>query len=69
VIQDVERIVRAAGIDVGGIEYIIDDRDGHIYYYDINALSNFVADAPKVVGFNPVENLADFLQDEVLRAG
>jgi hypothetical protein len=61
--------VRAAGIDVGGIEYIIDDRDGHIYYYDINALSNFVADARKVVGFNPVENLADFLQDEVLRAG
>jgi hypothetical protein len=69
VIQDIERIVRAAGIDVGGIEYIIDDRDGHIYYYDINALSNFVADAPRVVGFNPVENLADFLEGEVLRAG
>jgi hypothetical protein len=68
VIQDIERIVRAAGIDVGGIEYIIDDRDGQIYYYDINALSNFVADAPRVVGFNPVENLADFLEDEVLRA-
>jgi hypothetical protein len=30
-------------------------------------LSNFVADAPRVVGFNPVENLADFLQDEVRR--
>ena len=29
-------------IDVGGIEYIIDDRDGRLYYYDINALSNFV---------------------------
>src|ERR1700730_14174865 len=69
VIQDIERIVRAAGIDVGGIEYIIDDRDGHIYYYDVNALSNFVADAPRVIGFNPVENLADFLQDEVRRAG
>ena len=68
VTQDIERIVRAAGIDVGGIEYIIDDRDGNIYYYDINALSNFVADAPRVIGFNPVENLADFLQDEVRRA-
>src|SRR5271167_226693 len=68
VIQDIERIVQAAGIDVGGIEYLIDDRDGHLYYYDINALSNFVADAPRVVGFNPVENLADYLQDEVLRA-
>jgi hypothetical protein len=69
VIQDIERIVIAAGIDVGGIEYLIDDRDGQIYYYDINALSNFVADAPRVVGFNPVENLADFLQNEVQRAG
>jgi glutathione synthase/RimK-type ligase-like ATP-grasp enzyme len=68
VIQDIERIVRAAGIDVGGIEYIVDDRDGQLYYYDINALSNFVADAPRVIGFNPVENLADFLEDEVRRA-
>ena len=59
---------QAAGIDVGGIEYIIDDRDGQIYFYDINALSNFVADAPHVIGFDPVENLADFLEEEVRRA-
>jgi glutathione synthase/RimK-type ligase-like ATP-grasp enzyme len=69
VIDAIERIVRAAGIDVGGVEYILDDRDGQIYYYDINALSNFVADAPRVIGFNPVENLADFLQEEIRRAG
>jgi glutathione synthase/RimK-type ligase-like ATP-grasp enzyme len=68
VIATIERIVQAAGIDVGGIEYIVDDRDGEIYYYDVNALSNFVADAPRVIGFNPVENLADFLEDEVRRA-
>lgn len=65
VIHNIERIVRAAGIDVGGIEYIVDDRDGHIYYYDINALSNFVADAPRVIGFDPVGNLADFLEREL----
>ena len=69
VVQKVERIVQAAGIDVGGIEYLVDDRDGEIYYYDINALSNFVADAPRVIGFNPVENLADYLEGEVRRAG
>lgn len=57
-IEKVERTIQAAGIDVGGIEYLVDDRDGEIYYYDINALSNFVADAPRVIGFNPVENLA-----------
>lgn len=68
VIADIERIMRGADIDVGGIEYMVDDRDGQVYYYDINALSNFVADAPRVIGFNPVENLADYLQQEVQRA-
>jgi len=69
VIGAIERIARSAGIDVGGIEYIVDDRDGLIYYYDINALSNFVADAQRLVGVNPVEKLADFLQQEIRRAG
>lgn len=68
VIEAVERIVSAAKIDVGGIEYVIDDRDGQIYYYDVNALSNFVADAQRVIGFNPFENLADFLEAEVAHA-
>jgi hypothetical protein len=65
VVRAIERIVQAAGIDVGGIEYLVDDRDGQIYYYDINALSNFVADAPRVIGFDPVHNLADFLEKEL----
>jgi len=64
VIAAVEAIAQSAGIDVGGIEYMIDDRDGSILYYDINALSNFVADASNVIGFDPHENLADFLISE-----
>jgi glutathione synthase/RimK-type ligase-like ATP-grasp enzyme len=63
-IDDVERIARAAGIDVGGVEYFVDERDDRLYYYDINALSNFVADAPRVVGFDPFERLADYLEQE-----
>lgn len=65
VIDAVELIVAKTGIDVGGIEYIIDDRDGKILYYDINALSNFVADAVNVIGFNPHEKLVDFLEQKV----
>ena len=65
VIEAVERIARAAEIDVGGIEYIVDDRDGSLLYYDINALSNFVADAPRVIGFDPHARLIDFLEEEV----
>lgn len=64
VIAAVERIVQAAQIDVGGIEYMVDDRDGRLVYYDINALSNFVADARNVVGFDPHERLVDFLMAE-----
>jgi len=64
VVDAVERIMQTAGIDVGGIEYMIDDRDGQLVYYDINALSNFVADAPRVVGFDPFARLADYLEAE-----
>jgi predicted ATP-grasp superfamily ATP-dependent carboligase len=64
VIHAVERIMQQATIEVGGVEYIIDDRDGKLYYYDINALSNFVADGPKVIGFNPFTKLVDFLEQE-----
>jgi len=44
VIADVERIMQHAGIEVGGVEYVFDQRTGRQMYYDINALSNFVAD-------------------------
>lgn len=61
VIDDVERIMEVAGIEVGGIEYVIDDRTGRLLYYDINALSNFVSDPERVIGFNPYSRLADYL--------
>jgi len=61
VIANVERLMADAGIEVGGVEYVIDDATGRLLYYDINALSNFVADPERVVGFNPYARLADFL--------
>ncbi|MFQ5611845.1 MAG: RimK family alpha-L-glutamate ligase [Anaerolineae bacterium] len=66
VIEAVERLTAVANIEVGGVEYLINDRDGEVYYYDVNALSNFVADAPEVVGFDPFPRLVDFL---LARAG
>jgi biotin carboxylase len=64
IVAQVERIMRAAKIEVGGVEYIVDERDHKLYYYDINALSNFVADGPRVVGFDPYARLADYLEQE-----
>jgi biotin carboxylase len=66
VIRNVERIMEAANIEVGGVEYITDDRDGQLYFYDINALSNFVADGPKVIGFDPFVRLVDYLEQEAV---
>jgi Carbamoyl-phosphate synthase L chain, ATP binding domain len=64
IIDAVEKIVRAAQIEVGSVEYIVDDRDGTVVYYDINALSNFVANAPQILGFDPHVRLVDYLEDE-----
>lgn len=66
IIDNVLRIARAVRIDVGGIEYLVSERDGQRYFYDINVLSNFVTDAPKVVGFDPVPVFVDYL---IERAG
>jgi len=65
VVQTVESIARAAHLDVGGIEYMIDDRDGVAKFYDINALSNFVAQPLNVLGWDPHENLVDFLTEVI----
>ncbi|MGH7459892.1 MAG: ATP-grasp domain-containing protein [Longimicrobiales bacterium] len=68
IIDQVERIMHTAGIEVGGIEYMIDARDDRLYFYDINALSNFVADPLRIIGFDPFVQLADFLEREAARA-
>nr|MDQ3388533.1 hypothetical protein [Gemmatimonadota bacterium] len=64
IVRDVERVMAETGIDVGGVEYMVDDRDGRTYFYDVNALSNFVADAPRVVGFDPFSPLVDYLVEQ-----
>jgi glutathione synthase/RimK-type ligase-like ATP-grasp enzyme len=65
IIRAVERIAKHVDLDVGGIEVLVDDRDGEYYFYDVNALSNFVADARNVVGFDPHERLVDYLLTRV----
>jgi glutathione synthase/RimK-type ligase-like ATP-grasp enzyme len=66
IIEAVEAIAERVQLDIGGIEYLIDDRDGKPCFYDINALSNFVADAQNVIGFDPFVRFADYIES---RAG
>lgn len=67
VIEDAKRIVAAAGMELGGVEYLVDARDGQRYFYDVNALSNFVANATDVIGFDPFVDLVDFLLERAHR--
>jgi glutathione synthase/RimK-type ligase-like ATP-grasp enzyme len=57
-----EQIARAAGLDLGSVEVVIDDRDGTPRFYDINAMSNFVADPVNVLGWDPHDRLIDYLE-------
>lgn len=65
IIEAAERIARSAGLDVGGIEVLIDDRDGNPRFYDINAMSNFVADPLNVLGWDPHDRLIDYLEAQL----
>jgi len=66
VIEKVRQAVAAAGADIGGVEYLINAADDQLYFYDINPLSNFVANATQVVGFDPVPRFVDFIMRQVL---
>jgi hypothetical protein len=62
-------LVRAASIDVAGVEYLVSRADGRVYFYDINATSNFVANAPAVLGFDPTPRFADYIVSVATRKG
>lgn len=61
VIEKAGQALSLAGADLGGVEYLINAADGQFYFYDINPLSNFVANAVQVVGFEPVQRFVDYI--------
>jgi glutathione synthase/RimK-type ligase-like ATP-grasp enzyme len=61
------RIVRAAGLDVGGIEYL-ETPDGRRVFYDVNANSNLRPSVAAAFGFDPFERVVDFLETQIRNA-
>lgn len=60
-----KRIVQAAGLDVGGIEYL-EANDGRLIFYDINANSNLRAPIAQAYGgFDPFERVVDYLESQM----
>jgi len=62
------RIVRAARLDVGGIEYL-ETPDGRRVFYDINANSNLRPSVAAAFGFDPFERVVSFLAREIETTG
>ena len=58
--------MKAAGLDVGGIEYL-ETPDGRRVFYDVNANSNLRPSIARSFGFDPFERVVDFLGREVER--
>ena len=65
-VDTARRIVDAARLDVGGIEYLETD-DGRRVFYDINANSNLRPAIAEAWGFDAFDRVVDFL-DAQLRA-
>jgi predicted ATP-grasp superfamily ATP-dependent carboligase len=61
VVQEAKAILAASEADLGSVEYLVNERNDEVTYYDINPLSNFVADATSVVGFDPFDRLVDWI--------
>lgn len=62
IIDDALNLARTGRLDIAGFEYLADDLTGRNYFYDINALSNFVAGAPRLLGFCPTARTVDFIE-------
>jgi glutathione synthase/RimK-type ligase-like ATP-grasp enzyme len=65
-VKTARRIVQAARLDVGGIEYLETD-DGRRVFYDINANSNLRPAVAAAYGFDPFERVVDFLEGQMGR--
>jgi glutathione synthase/RimK-type ligase-like ATP-grasp enzyme len=65
-VETARSIVRAVGLDVGGIEYL-ETPDGRRVFYDINANSNLRPSVAAAFGFDPFERLVTFLAQELER--
>ena len=67
VVQVGQRLFEAAGLDIGGIEYL-ETTDGRSIFYDVNANSNLRPSIAREFGFDPFERVVDFLIESIGKA-
>ncbi|HVQ14610.1 MAG TPA: hypothetical protein VMS40_13505 [Vicinamibacterales bacterium] len=65
-VETAKRIVQAAGLDVGGIEYL-ETLNGRRVFYDINANSNLRPSVAAAFGLDPFDRVVTFLEEAITR--
>ena len=64
-IKKYEKFIAANGIEIAGIEYIV-DTNGAIYTYDVNTNTNYNSIAEKDSKIKGMKSIAEFLKKELL---
>ena len=64
-IKKYEQFIAANGIEIAGIEYIIDKKD-EVYTYDVNTNTNYNSQAEKSSEIKGMKSIAAFLKEELL---
>jgi len=60
------RVAEETGIEMGSLD-LIQDEEGRIYVLELNATSNFTPEYIPLLGFDPVERMADYILKQVKR--
>ncbi|MAQ17479.1 MAG: hypothetical protein CMN30_22125 [Sandaracinus sp.] len=66
-VHSARRILEAASIDVGAVEYL-ETPDGRRVFYDVNANSNLRPSVAEAFGVSPFERVVDMLVGRIQRA-
>ena len=64
-IENYEKFIAINGIEIAGIEYII-DKNGTIYTYDINTNTNYNSQAERNSKIKGMKSIAKSLKEELL---
>ncbi len=61
VVDNVIGIIKSCSADVGGVEFLINNKTGLPCYYDFNPYSNFVSNGEALLGFSPEQRYITFI--------
>ena len=65
-IDKYEKFISANGIEIAGIEYIV-DQTGKVFTYDVNTNTNYNSQAEKNSKIKGMKSIAEFLKKELLQ--